>query len=68
VDQSANVLRIVSRALFLRSSRVHPTLLMASERLPRTWTTHKNRTCGIRGLAREAYVACASGFLLQGVH
>jgi hypothetical protein len=67
-DRSADVLGIVSGALFLRSSRVHPTLLMASERLPRMWTTHINRTCGVRGLAREAYVSCVLGFPLQGVH
>jgi hypothetical protein len=31
-------LRVVSGGLFLKSSRVHPTLMMACERLPRTWT------------------------------
>jgi hypothetical protein len=31
-------LEVVSVALFLGSSRVHPTLLMVYERLPRTWT------------------------------
>jgi hypothetical protein len=68
VDLSAGVLGIVLRDLFLGSSRVHPTLLMASERLPRTCTTHRNCTCGIRGLAREVYVSCVLGFPLQGVH
>jgi hypothetical protein len=47
-DWSADVLRIVSGALFLGSSRVRPTMLIASERLARTWTAHRKRTCGIR--------------------
>jgi hypothetical protein len=47
---------------FLRSSRVRQTLLMACERLPRMWTTHRNRTRGIHGLAWEAYVSCVSDF------
>jgi hypothetical protein len=38
VDRSTDVLGIVSGALFLGSSRVRPTLLMARERLPHTWT------------------------------
>jgi hypothetical protein len=37
VDHLAR-LEVWLRALFLGSSRVHPTLLMACERLPRTWT------------------------------
>jgi hypothetical protein len=40
----------------------------ASERLSRTGTAHKKRTPGVRGLEWEAYVACYSGFPLQGVH
>jgi hypothetical protein len=40
----------------------------ASERLSRTGTVHGKRTPGLRGLEWEAYVACWSGFLLQGVH
>jgi hypothetical protein len=67
-DQSAGVLGIMSGAFFLRSSRVCPTLLMASKRLPRTWTSHKKCACGVRGLAREVYVSCVSGLPLQGVH
>jgi hypothetical protein len=55
-------LRVVSGALFLRSSRVRPTLLMACERLPRTWTVHKKRTQGVRGLVWEAYMLCVSCF------
>jgi hypothetical protein len=67
-DQSAGVLEIMLGALFLRSSRVRPTLLMASERLPRVWTARRMRTCGIHCLAWEVYVSCVLGFTLQGVH
>jgi hypothetical protein len=67
-DRSASVLGIVSGALFLISSMVYPTLLMASERLPRTSTTHRKRMCSICGLAWKAYVSCVSGFPLQSVH
>jgi hypothetical protein len=63
-DQSVGVLGIVSGALFLRSSRVCPTLLMASKRLPHMWTDHRKRTCGICGLKQEAYMSCVSGFPL----
>jgi hypothetical protein len=41
-DRSATVLRIVSGVVILRSSRVRPTLLMASERLPCTWTSMRS--------------------------
>jgi hypothetical protein len=68
VDGLAGVLGIVSGALFLRSSRVCPMLLMASERLSRTWTAHRKHMCDVHGLAREVYVLCVSGFPLQGVH
>jgi hypothetical protein len=67
-DQSADVLGIVPGALFLERSRVHPTLLMASERLLRTWTARRKRTCGICRLAQEVYISCVSSFPLQGVH
>jgi hypothetical protein len=40
----------------------------ASEWLSRTGTAHGKRTPGLRGLEWEAYVACWSGFPLQGVH
>jgi hypothetical protein len=56
-DHSAG-LGVVSGALFLRSSRVRPTLLVAYERLPRTGTAHRMRTSGVRGLTWEAYVSC----------
>jgi hypothetical protein len=67
VDHSAG-LGVVSGDLSLGSSRVRPTLLVACERLPRTGTTRRKRTPGIRGLAWEAYVSCWSGFPLHGVH
>jgi hypothetical protein len=51
VDRSADVLWIVSGVIFLDGSSVHPTLLMASERLSCTWTARRKRTCGVRGLA-----------------
>jgi hypothetical protein len=47
MDWSAGVLRIVSGALFLGSSRVHPTLLGQRERMPRTETVCSKHTCGI---------------------
>jgi hypothetical protein len=50
-------LGVVSGALFLESSKVRPTLLMACERLPRTETARTKRTSGVRGLAWEAYVS-----------
>jgi hypothetical protein len=40
----------------------------ASERLSRMEMAHRKRTPGVRGLEWEAYVACWSGFPLQGVH
>jgi hypothetical protein len=46
VDQSASVLGIVLGVLFLRSSRVHPTLFMASKRLPHTGNVCKMRRSG----------------------
>jgi hypothetical protein len=58
---------VVSGALFLRSSRVRPTLFMAYERLPRMGTARRKRTPGVHGLAWEAYVSCWSGFPLHGV-
>jgi hypothetical protein len=47
-------LGVVSGALFLRCSRVRPMLLMAYERLLRTWTAHKKRTRCVRALAWES--------------
>jgi hypothetical protein len=67
VDHSAG-LRVVSGALFLRSSSVRPTLLVACERLPCTGTVRRKCTSGVHGLAWEAYVSCWLGFSLQGVH
>jgi hypothetical protein len=31
-------------------------------------TVCRKRMSGVRGLVREAYVSCVSGFLLQAVH
>jgi hypothetical protein len=67
VDHSAG-LGVVSGAPFLGSSRVRPMLLMACERLPRTWTARRKRTRGIRALAWETYVSCVSSFPVQGGH
>jgi hypothetical protein len=61
-------LGVVLGALFLGSSRVRPTLLMACKRLPRTWTARRKRTWGVHGLAWEVYMSCVSGFPLQDVH
>jgi hypothetical protein len=44
------------------------TLSMTHERLSRTGTAHRKCTPGIGGLVWEVYVACWSGFPLQGVH
>jgi hypothetical protein len=67
VDHSAG-LGVLSGALFLRSSRVCPTLMMACDRFPRTWTACRKHTRGVCGLTWEAYVLCVSGFPLEGVH
>jgi hypothetical protein len=40
----------------------------ASERLSHTRTTRRKHTPGVRGLEWKVYVACWSGFPLQGVH
>jgi hypothetical protein len=40
----------------------------ASERLSCMGTARRKRTSDMRGLEWEAYVACWSGFPLQGVH
>jgi hypothetical protein len=39
-------------------------LLMACERVPRTWTSGMKCTRGVGGLAWEAYVSCVLGFPL----
>jgi hypothetical protein len=39
-----------------------------SERLSRMMAAYRKCTPGVRGLEWEAYVACWSGFPLQGVH
>jgi hypothetical protein len=50
VDHSTG-LGVVSAALFLGSSRVCLTLLMACARLPHMWTARRKHTGGVRGLA-----------------
>jgi hypothetical protein len=40
----------------------------ASERLSHLGTAHRKCMSGVRGLEWEAYMACWSGFPLQGVH
>jgi hypothetical protein len=57
MDHSAG-LRVVSGAIFLRSSRVRPMLMIACERLPHTGIVRWNCTPNIRGLAWEVYVLC----------
>jgi hypothetical protein len=51
MDRSAGMLRIVSGALFLRSSSVRPTLLGQRERLSRMKTTCRKHTSDVRGLS-----------------
>jgi hypothetical protein len=45
---SAGMLWIVSGALFLRSSGIHPNLSTTRERLPHTGTAHRKHTPGVR--------------------
>jgi hypothetical protein len=61
-------LRVVLEVLFLESSRVYPTLLMACKRLPRIGTAHRKRTLGVHGLAWQACMSCWLVFPLHGVH
>jgi hypothetical protein len=62
MDQSASMLGVMLGALFLESSRVCQSLLGQRERLPHIGTACEKRSCGIRGLAQEAYMPCVSGF------
>jgi hypothetical protein len=58
VDWLVGMLRIVLGALFLRSSRVRPTLLGQCERLPRTRTVlRKHKWCRWTG-AESVHVVC----------
>jgi hypothetical protein len=68
VDRPADMLRIVSRAIFLRSSRVRLTMLGQRERLPRMGIVREKRTSGVCGPVRKTYVLCVSGFSLHGVY
>jgi hypothetical protein len=67
VDHSVGV-GVVSGAFFLGSSRIRPTLVIASKRLPRRWIVHRKHTCVVCGLMREVYMSCVSSFSRQGVH
>jgi hypothetical protein len=67
-DRPADVLRTVLGVLFLRSSRVRPTLLGQHKRLPCTGTVRKKPTSDVRGLARKAYMSRVSSFPLQVVY
>jgi hypothetical protein len=62
MDQSVGELEIVSGAIFLWSSKVHPTLLGQHERLPNMQAAQGKRACSIRGLAKGAYMSCLSDF------
>jgi hypothetical protein len=64
-DRSANVLRIVSGALFLRSSWSIQLYWWLHERLSCTKTVCRKHMSGVRGLAREAYMSCVSGSLCR---
>jgi hypothetical protein len=63
-DRLADVLLIMSGALFLRSGGICPNLSLSRKRLPRTGTICRKRTLGVRGLIWDAYVSCWSGFPL----
>jgi hypothetical protein len=58
MNRLAGMLWIVSGALFLGSSEIHPNMSTTRERLSRTGTARGKRTSGVRGLAWEAYVPC----------
>jgi hypothetical protein len=58
VDRSADVVWIVSGAIFLGSSDIRPNLSATRERLPCMGTARRKRTLDIRGLAWEAYISC----------
>jgi hypothetical protein len=61
VDHSVR-LGVVLGALFLKSSRVRLTLLMACERFPSTWTAREKRTWTNVGNIR---VMCIGFFLAR---
>jgi hypothetical protein len=51
-----------------REQWAYSILSMTHERSPRTETARRKRTLDVLGLAWDAYMACWSGFPLQGVH
>jgi hypothetical protein len=55
-DRSADVLEMLMGSLFLRSSRIHPTLLGQRERLPHTRTARRKCMSGVCGLVSLAEV------------
>jgi hypothetical protein len=67
-------LKMTARPVCLWLPRLSPGVgacfdfMGASERLSRRGTTRRKRTSGVHGLEWEAYMACWSGFPLQGVH
>jgi hypothetical protein len=62
IDQSANMLMIMSGVLFLMSSKVRLTLFGQCERLSCTGTGSRKHTSEVHGLAWKAYVSCVSCF------
>jgi hypothetical protein len=56
------------RSTFSREQWICPTLLGQCERLPCTEAARRKCTLGVCELVWKAYVACLSGFPLQGVH
>jgi hypothetical protein len=58
MNRSADMLWIVSGALFLGSSGIHPKMSTTRERFSCTGTARGKRTSGVRGLAWETYVSC----------
>jgi hypothetical protein len=62
VDRSTGMLGIVIWAIFLKSSRICPTLLSQHGRLSHKRIAHRKCTSDIRGLTRETYVSCVLDF------
>jgi hypothetical protein len=59
-------LGVVSGALYLKSSRVHPMLLMACERLSRTWTARRKAYAGRTWTGVESVHVVCIGFSPTG--
>jgi hypothetical protein len=67
-DRSVDVLWIVSGALFLRSSGIHPNLLVSHERLLYMDHVRYVWSSVICGLSMESVWCVGRVFPLQGVH